>query len=277
MSYHPPPADKDKAAARQPPGWYLDPRWYLHRTGPQVLRWWDGTQWGQQTQPLPGRGQEPQLGYPQQPYGQYPRQPSFAPMPPPRRARRKRRIATVAVILIAIMITAALVESGRSHHSAPLPASLPEDLQLSGMVSGHLTTATAIQGMTSTFPSGQGSGFGPTDATACVQNTGEGWEVDLYGRVGAHEMSLSFDGQDTSGNDMADTYVGTHMLDNNADFGGLVAFYWGSSVDLEYPVVGSATLVANRDGHSGTMNVQLTDVPSGGKKLETITGAWRCA
>lgn len=98
----------------------------------------------------------------------------------------------------------------------------------------------------------------------------------MYGRVGTHQISLSFDGDDTSNNNMADTYVGTHMLDNKADFGGLVAFYWGS-VDLEYPVVGSATLVVNRDGHSGTMNVQLTDVPSGGKKLETITGSWRCA
>ena len=220
MSYQPPPADKDNAAARQPPGWYPDPRWHLHRAGPQVLRWWDGAQWGPQTQ-------SPQ-------------------MPPPRRKRpRKRRIATVAVILIAIMITAAFAESGRSHHGAPLPALLPENLRLSGAVSGRFTAATAVQGMTSTFPSGQGSGFGPADATACVQNASEGWEVDLYGQVGTHQMSLSFDAQDPSGNDMSDTYVGTHELDNNANSGGLVAFYWGSSVDLEYPVVGSATLGRN--------------------------------
>ena len=45
------------------------------------MRWWDGTQWGQQTQPLPGRGQEPQIVNPQQPYGQHPRQPSFMPNP----------------------------------------------------------------------------------------------------------------------------------------------------------------------------------------------------
>jgi hypothetical protein len=81
VSYQPPPAGKDHATARQPPGWYPDPRWYLHRTGPQVLRWWDGAQWGQQTQPLPRTGQEPQLGYPQQPYGQHSRQPSFTPDP----------------------------------------------------------------------------------------------------------------------------------------------------------------------------------------------------
>lgn len=202
-------------------------------------------------------------------------------MPSPRRARRKRRrgrrIAAVAVILIAVIIAAALVESGRSHHGAPLPASLPENLQLSGVISGRFTAATATQGMTSTFPSGQGSnGLGRINATACVQNASDGWEVDLYGQVGAHPMSLSFDAQDPSSNDMADTYVGTHELDNNANFGGLVAFYWGS-VDLEYPVIGSATLVVNHDSRSGTMNVKLTDVPSGGKKLETITGSWRCA
>jgi len=70
VSYQSPPDNRDNAAARQPPGWYLDPRWYLHQTGPQFLRWWDGAQWGQQTRPLPRRGQEPQFGYPQRPYGQ---------------------------------------------------------------------------------------------------------------------------------------------------------------------------------------------------------------
>ena len=121
-------------------------------------------------------------------------------MPSPRRARRKprrgRRIAAVAVSLIAVIIAAALVESGRSHHGAPLPASLPENLQLSGVISGLVAAATAIQGMTSTFPSGQGSnGLGRINATACVQNASDGWEVDLYGQVGAHRMSLSLDAQ----------------------------------------------------------------------------------
>jgi hypothetical protein len=73
VSYQPPPDDRDDAAGRQSPGWYLDP------ISQQALRWWDGVQWGQQTQPLPGRGQEPQTVYPQQPYGQHPRQPSFTP------------------------------------------------------------------------------------------------------------------------------------------------------------------------------------------------------
>ena len=59
VSYQPPPDDRDDAAGRQPPGWYLDP------ISQQALRWWDGVQWGQQTQPLPGRGQEPQTVYPQ--------------------------------------------------------------------------------------------------------------------------------------------------------------------------------------------------------------------
>lgn len=81
MSYRPRPGDRDDAAGRRPPGWYLDPRSYLDPAGHQVLRWWDGTQWGQQTQPLPGRGQEPPIVYPQQPYGQDPRQSSFTPDP----------------------------------------------------------------------------------------------------------------------------------------------------------------------------------------------------
>jgi Protein of unknown function (DUF2510) len=65
----------------QPPGWYPDPRSYLDPGGRQVLRWWDGARWGQETRPLPGWEQEPPVTYPQQPYGQLPRQPSFVPDP----------------------------------------------------------------------------------------------------------------------------------------------------------------------------------------------------
>jgi hypothetical protein len=182
-------------------------------------------------------------------------------------------ILIVAVILVAIVVIAVLVKRGQNHQETSLPP-LREDLQLSGLVNGHFTTATAVQGMTSSFPAQQG-GLRRADATACVQNS-EGWEVDLYGQVGAHSMSLSFDGQAGNLNNRAGNYVGTHAVDNIVYFGGLVAFYWGS-VDLGYPVVGSATLVVNPDGRSGTMNVQLTDRPSGGTKLETITGSWRCA
>jgi hypothetical protein len=38
-SYGPPPPGP-------PAGWYPDPH------GLQVMRWWDGTQWGPQTQPM---------------------------------------------------------------------------------------------------------------------------------------------------------------------------------------------------------------------------------
>ena len=75
MSYQQPPEHQAEVPAGPPPGWYLDPG------GLTAVRWWDGTQWGQQTQPLPGRGQEPQIVNPQQPYGQHPRQPSFMPNP----------------------------------------------------------------------------------------------------------------------------------------------------------------------------------------------------
>ncbi len=44
--------------AGPPSGWYLDPG------GLQVLRWWDGRQWGSQTQPLPGPMQQPQPPHP---------------------------------------------------------------------------------------------------------------------------------------------------------------------------------------------------------------------
>ena len=55
MSYQQPPDDRrNSAAGQQPPGWYPDPRSYLYPGGQQVLRWWDGTRWSDQTRPLPG-------------------------------------------------------------------------------------------------------------------------------------------------------------------------------------------------------------------------------
>lgn len=142
-----------------------------------------------------------------------------------------------------------------------------------------MTIATAVEGMINSFPrgpSGEGSGFGPTNATACVQNTGEGWEVDLYSRVGTKEISLSFDGDNLVGSNMAGNYIGTHHLDNKANSGGIMNFYVGST-DIDEVSVGSSTLVVNRDGRSGTMNLQLDTGFSGKDSKETITGSWRCA
>lgn len=51
MSYQQPPGSP-------PPGWYPDP--YV----PSALRWWDGTQWGSHTQPMPGMSPDPQPPYP---------------------------------------------------------------------------------------------------------------------------------------------------------------------------------------------------------------------
>jgi len=68
------PEYRADALVGPPPGWYLDPQ------GMQVLRWWDGTRWGPQTQPLPGVIRDPHPAGPdvQQPvagsYGPFPNQ-----------------------------------------------------------------------------------------------------------------------------------------------------------------------------------------------------------
>ena len=67
--------------SEQPPTEYALPGWFPDPAGLQALRWWDGTQWGQQTRSLPGTGQESQPLFPPQAYGQQPRQPSFTPDP----------------------------------------------------------------------------------------------------------------------------------------------------------------------------------------------------
>ena len=55
--YGPSGAQPLQEPRQPPPGWYLDPN------GLQVLRWWDGAQWGPETQPIPGPRQETQSPY----------------------------------------------------------------------------------------------------------------------------------------------------------------------------------------------------------------------
>lgn len=65
-----------------PPGWYNDPR------GHDVLRWWDGSRWGEQTQARPSYRAE----QPQQEYGYAPAQHGYEPAhngQPPRRKKRR--------------------------------------------------------------------------------------------------------------------------------------------------------------------------------------------
>jgi Protein of unknown function (DUF2510) len=192
VSYQPPPAGKDHAAARQPPGWYLDPRWYLHRTGPQVLRWWDGARWGQQTQPLPGAGQEPQLGYPQQPYGQHPLQSSFTPDPqygtppgqppyqghpqysgtpygqqtwptsghrgrPPRKSwpRRRKVLASIGALVALIIIGSIAAAAGGNQASPSATAAAGSSPTAAASTSASATPAAAVARTVTTF-SGSG-------------------------------------------------------------------------------------------------------------------------
>lgn len=129
-----------------PPGWYPDPN------GQQVLRWWDGRQWGPHTQPLPaappeaaGRhhapgaaGSAPSGGEPDDelpptaapvakpqlpaPYGQD--QPPYPPGPPQRPPMPRRRRIGWAVIagagaLFIVLVIVAAVQGAHSSGSTP--------------------------------------------------------------------------------------------------------------------------------------------------------------
>ena len=122
VSYRTRPGDRDDAAGRQPPGWYPDPRSYLDPAGQEVLRWWDGARWGQETHPLLGWGQEPPVTYPRQPYGQQAVPPSGSQS----WLRRHKVLAVLGGILglwvLAGIATAAL--SGGGHPAAPAATQL---------------------------------------------------------------------------------------------------------------------------------------------------------
>jgi hypothetical protein len=117
---------------QQPPGWYPDPRSYLDPGGRQVLRWWDGARWGEQTQPPAGRGHEPSITQPygQQPYppgqppynqqayyqgqayGQQFRSPSGPQGRPPRTSwPRRHKVLTVLGSLVALLIVIGAIGS----------------------------------------------------------------------------------------------------------------------------------------------------------------------
>ena len=85
--------------SEQPPTDYAPPGWYLDPIGLQSLRWWDGAQWGQQTRPLPGNEQEPQLPYQLQ---QSDGQPRPARNSWPRRHKVLTMLGSLAALIIVI-------------------------------------------------------------------------------------------------------------------------------------------------------------------------------
>lgn len=85
-----------------PPGWYPDP------AGLRVLRWWDGTRWGPQTQSLPP--QEPAA------QGTQPGGPQAATVPPAAMPLRRRRTVVKAVAgVIAAAVVLLVIDLVASH------------------------------------------------------------------------------------------------------------------------------------------------------------------
>jgi Protein of unknown function (DUF2510) len=103
-----------------PAGWYHDPG------GMQVLRWWDGTQWGPHTQPLPAQAPS----FPQNTQATAPGpapilagQPSQAVAVKP--VRKRRKVLKVILGGIAAGVIAVVVASVLSHMSESVPSSSP--------------------------------------------------------------------------------------------------------------------------------------------------------
>jgi Protein of unknown function (DUF2510) len=158
VSYRPPPGDRDDAAGRQPPGWYLDPRSYLDPAGQQVLRWWDGTQWGQQTQPLPGRGHSPQA----QSYGQLPGSPSGHYGRPPRNSwPRRHKALTVLGGLVALIIIASIAAAA-GHQTSPSASTSGVAAAASSAAASSPTTTRASDSPATGTSNDTLTGFGAT-------------------------------------------------------------------------------------------------------------------
>lgn len=91
--------------SEQPPTEYASPGWFPDPTGRQAQRWWDGTQWGHQTRPLPGTEQESQPLFLLQAYDRQPGPPSGHRGWPARKSwLRRDKVLAVLVSLAALVI-----------------------------------------------------------------------------------------------------------------------------------------------------------------------------
>jgi hypothetical protein len=106
MSYEQPPT-----YAGTPPGPPAD--WYPDPNGLQALRWWDGAQWTQQTQPLPQLPSKPADG--DNPPG------PGVPQSTPRRHRVRNALIASAGGLILLVVGISIGAAGKTANPAPVP------------------------------------------------------------------------------------------------------------------------------------------------------------
>ncbi|WP_307136065.1 DUF2510 domain-containing protein [Streptomyces aurantiacus] len=98
-----------------PPGWYRDP------SAPHTERWWDGTAWTEHRRTPEVSQQQLHHHYPQQQQSYAQPQPQTVPMPAPGGSGRAKAVAltTAAAVLVAAIVTGAVVLSRDDGDSEP--------------------------------------------------------------------------------------------------------------------------------------------------------------
>jgi hypothetical protein len=187
-------------------------------------------------------------------------------------------------------LTPSMTVAGVASSAPPKPHTvpakpLPEDLTFTGQVNGTFTRGLNPRPASTKDPNPSTGGFGPYNATQCTNSKDE-WEGDLYGNVGGTKISLRLSiatdgtalkvvGTQPLGT-KAGLYPQAELIGASGKYNSSTFQLEGTSLDLEYPVNGSATITVNPDKQSGTMHIALTDGPDNPDVKETITGAWTC-
>jgi Protein of unknown function (DUF2510) len=172
------------AQATAPRSSTASPRSLLDPSGPQLLRWWNGGQWGEQTQPMPGRWQGPPIA-----------KESYGRQPWPRSYKVLAALGGVAALIILIVGIASASGNTRQADSASTAATATATPSRTPTHRPVAAQTTPVSATTAPAPVATAHASPPhpasTTPAGChpLTNAGNCYEPGEYCRAADHGLS----------------------------------------------------------------------------------------